>query len=255
MYLRNPNELMQAAGALAAAARLFYLNLARQFPALLTFLVFLAALDAGFAVEDGRSTVYFWSYIALEPVLSVLSILAVRELLALTLSDYAGIRSVARWTMYCAIGVSFVISLLVTEIFWSRGAAGRANSQYIFDVELTKRSVVFSLAAVLVVVLFFLSRYPLHLPRNILVSSLCFSAYFLSEATRLALDSLTKITNRTVDLAQGGFIAVCLFGLAILLRKDGPKPIPQIHYSSPREEHLLQQLNALNDMMARAARR
>src|SRR4051812_38034878 len=113
-----PIELLQAAAALAAVARLTYLNLARQFPALLAFLVFLGALDLAFGVEDPKGPVYFWTYIFGEPLECVLAILAVRELLALTFADYPGIRTVGRWVMYSAVALSLCTSLLVTGALW-----------------------------------------------------------------------------------------------------------------------------------------
>jgi hypothetical protein len=254
----DPNgaaEIAQTTAAIAAVSRLIYLNLARQFPALLAYLAFLAAIDLGFGIQDDRSRGYFWTYIAVEPVVCTLGILAVRELLAVTFSKYPGIRTFGRWTMYAAIVVSFAISLSVTGHFWRRGAAGRANSPYIYYVEISKRSVFFALAVVIVFVLIFLSRYPLHLGRNVLVSSLFFSALLLSEAGRLLIDTLTMLANRPVDWAEAGFIFICLVGWTACLRRETAKTPPQVHYTTAREDHLLRQLNSLNDLMARAARR
>jgi hypothetical protein len=157
--------------------------------------------------------------------------------------------------MYAAVTLSFVISLLLTRFFWEQSAAGRANSRELYYLEICKRSVFFGLAVVIVAILLVLSRYPLHLSRNIQVSSLCFSALFLSEAARLVVDSLTKIPSRPVDWVESAFALICLLGWTVLLRRESPKTPPQIRYSSPREDHLLQQLNSLNELMARAARR
>ncbi|HWF11141.1 MAG TPA: hypothetical protein VG297_21880 [Bryobacteraceae bacterium] len=242
-------------GAVAAVARLIYLNLARQFPVLLTFLVFLAAIDIGFGLEDQRSALYFWSYIVLEPLECIFGIIAVRELLALTFSDYPGIRTVGRWSMYAGIALSLTLSLLATGFFWSGGALGRAHS-HLYYLEISKRAVVFGLAVVIVTILLCLSRYPLHLGRNTLVSSLCFSALFLSEAARLLLDSLMpKLHNHFVDGVESGFIFFCLIGWAVFLRPESATAAPQIHYSSAGEDDLLRQLNSLNALLARAARR
>jgi hypothetical protein len=232
----DPNaatELIQATGAVAAVARLFYLNLAKRFPALLAFLAFLAVIDLCLGLQDQTSALYFWSYVVLEPLECVFGILAVRELLALAFSDYPGIRTAGRWAMYTGVALASLISLLVT-----------------------KRSIVFALAFVIVTILLFLSKYPLHLGRNTLVSSSFFSLLFLSEAGRLLLDSLLpELNSHSIDWTQSAFISICLFCWAVMLRPETARIPAQVHYSTAREEHLLQQLNSLNQLMTRAARR
>jgi hypothetical protein len=250
----GPFELVQSGAALAAVARLFYLNLARQFPVLLTFVAFVGLIDAAFGFQDSNSRGYYHTWLAVEPVVCILAILAVRELLTLTFADYPGIRTAGRWTMYGAVVFALAISLLLTRFFWARGAAGRANSLRLYFVEISKRSVFLSLAVVIVAILIFLSRYPLRLPHNVLTSSVFFSALFLSEATRLLIDTLTKSASRPVDWTESGFIVLCLVGWAVLLRRTGPPGTERIHYSSVREDHLLRQLNFLNELMAGAAR-
>src|SRR6185312_4690677 len=196
-------ELLQASAAVAAVTRLLYLNLAKQFPALTAFLAFLAVFDIGLGLQDQRSVSYFWSYIALEPVFCILGILAVRELLALTFREYPGIRTAGRWAMYACTTLSLGISLSVTGLLWGGGAMARANSHYVYYVEIAKRSVVFSLAAVLITLLVFLSRYPLDTGVNTMVCSLAFSALFLSEAARLLLDStMEHLSNQAIDRIQ-----------------------------------------------------
>lgn len=253
-WIQAATELIQAIGALIAVSRLIYLSLARQFPALLVFLAFLAVIDIGFGLQNPTSVAYFWSYIALEPLKCLFGIFAVRELLTLTFSDYPGIRTVGRWAMYAGVSLSLTVSLLATGFFWSGGAAGRAHS-HLYYLEISSRWVFFSLAIIIATILVCLSRYPLHLPRNTLVSSLFFSTLFLSEAARLLLDSLMpELHNHSVDWAESAVIFICLIGWAIFLRSESKVPRP-IHYSGPREEYLLRQLNSLNELMAGAVRR
>jgi hypothetical protein len=172
-------ELLQAAGAAAAVARLIYFNLSPRFPALLGYLIFLAVIDLVFGLQKQTSGPYFWSYLILEPLKCVFSVLAVREILSLAFDDYPGIRTVGRWVMYAGVALALGISLLLTGFFWASAAVGRAHSR-LFYFEVSQRSIVFSLAVVIVVILFFLSKYPLHLNKNTLVSSAFFSAVLLS---------------------------------------------------------------------------
>src|SRR5580704_9963810 len=104
-------ELSLAVAAVVASARLVSLNLAGRFPALLAYLAFLALTDFGYSSLDSGSNLYFWSYLVIEPLKCVFSIVAVRELFALTFDDYPGIRTVGRWAMYCGVALSVSISL------------------------------------------------------------------------------------------------------------------------------------------------
>ena len=201
------------------------------------------------------SKLYFWGYLVLEPLECGFSIVAVRELLTLTLNNYPGIRTVGRWVMYAGVALAVGISLLLTGFFWTNRAMVRGDA-HLYYVEVSQRSVVFSLAFVIVTILLFLSKYPLHLSRNTLVSSSFFSVMYLSEAGRLFVDSLApQLHIYYVDWAENVFVAICLVGWAAMLKPE-PRTAPaQIRFSSPNEEHLLQQLNSLNQLMTRAARR
>ena len=139
--------------------------------------------------------------------------------------------------------------------FLEQGVPGRSAG--VFYVEVSQRLVVFTLAFVICAILLFLSRYPLHLSGNTLVSSACFSVLFLSDACRLLIDSLElHLYNPYVDWSEAAVISICLLGWATLLRSEVNKPVPErITFSTPREDHLLQQLNALNQMVTRSARR
>jgi hypothetical protein len=247
-------ELTIAAAAVAVVARLIYLNLASRFRALLAYLTFLAVVNCAFGLLNQASALYFWSYIAVEPLECLLGIFAVRELFALTFDNYPGIRSVGRWAMYAGIALALAISLLVTRFFWNGEIHGR--SIHLFYFEVAQRSVVFTLAFVIFTILIFLSRYPLHLSRNTLASSVFFSVSFLSEASQLLVDSLApQLNSHYVDWAGTIFIAVCLLGWAAILRPEAERAPERITFSTPLEDHLLQQLNALNQLMTRVARR
>src|SRR5271154_4893340 len=105
-------ELMTAAVAAAVIGRLFYLNLAKRFPALLAYLVFVGLVDLDFGLLNRASALYFWSYVVLEPLKWILGIFAIRELFALTFHNYPGIRTAGRWVTYCGLALALGVSLL-----------------------------------------------------------------------------------------------------------------------------------------------
>jgi hypothetical protein len=248
-------ELTHAAAAAAAVTRLVQLNLAGKFRALFAYLAFIAAINVIFGVTSNDTAFYFWTYLVVEPLKCVFSIFAVRELLTLVFERYPGIRSLGRWVMNGGVALFTSLSVLLTKAFWSSSAAGRAHS-HLFYFELVQRTVVFTLALVIITVLLFLSRYPLHLGRNTIVSSVFFSVLFLSESVQLMIDTLfLRLNNLEVDLTESGFITLCLVGWAFML-KPGPEMLPaKVRFSTPHEDHLLAQLNAINQLMTRSAKR
>lgn len=251
MFQRVFAELIQATGAAVVAVQLIRLMLVKRFPALFGYLLLLVSMDLAFSGLDDRSNIYFYSYVLLEPLKSLLSILAVRELFALTFEKYPGIRTAGRWAMYAGLFLAVSISLAVSP--WTGGTHG---SHVLFYFEVAQRWVIFTLAITLGVILWSLSRYPLHLPANTLRSSLFFSSLFLCDAARLLIDSLMpNLHSPTVDTTQSVFSGLCLFAWASMLRPAEETLPAVVTFSTPREDYLLQQLTAFNRMMTRAARR
>jgi len=247
-------ELIAAAASAAVAARFVYLGLLKHFPSLFAYLVLVGAINLTSGLMDTTSALYFWCYVLLESLKCILGIVAVRELFALTFSNYPGIRSVGRWATYAAVALAVGVSFLVTGFFWDGGSRG--HSPDLFYLEISQRSVVFTLAIVIVTILVFLSKYPLRLSRNTMVSSVFFSVLFLCEASQLLADGLAPhLYNLYVDCTYSILVAICLLGWAALLRPEPARAPERITFSTPREDHLLKQLDALNQMMTRAARR
>jgi hypothetical protein len=246
-------ELVTAAAAAAVVGRLIQLNLAGRFPAFLAYLVLVGLIYLSFGLLSPASNAYFWSYVILEPLKWILSIFVIRELFAMTFHRYPGIRTVGRWATYAGVALSLAISLLAARLFWGGGPRGSAD---LFYFEVSQRSVVFTLAFVIVTILLILSKYPLHLSRNTLVSSVFFSVLFLSEAFQLLIDSLSpNLYNIYADWTEVIFLVFCLLGWGALLGPELAGAPERVAFPTPSEDHLLQQLDALNQMMTRAARR
>ncbi len=109
---------------------------------------------------------------------------------------------------------------------------------------------------VIATILFFLSKYPLHLGRNTYVSSAFFSVLFLSDAARLLIDSLApSLYVHSVDRTEGVIISLCLAGWVALLQPETARSLVPAGVPSLHEGQLLQQLDSLNQLMSRAARR
>ena len=248
-------QYLQGAAAAFAASRLILLGLRQRQPGLLLFLVDVALSSFLLNVFPPASVQYFWIYIVAMPVFWAVSVGAVREMISLSMAAYPGIRTACRWTMFGAVFVSIAVSLLVTAAFW-RGMSAKRGLYYFFIVE---RSVLFSLAVVIVSLLLFLSHYPLKLHHNKYVSCGFFSAVFLSQSVQQLLRTLApKLYSPTVDTAQLVLETVCLVGWALMLRVEqstASTGTPPVNLNSPDEAALIQQLESFDKLLSRVGRR
>ena len=253
MSLDSLADLLQAAAACVAAGRLFSLGLAKRQSALLVYLVEMAVVAFALGNLPPASAAYFWLYVAYVIINWVVSLYVVREMFALALEGYPGIRTACRWAMYGGTAISVSASLALTTMLWNGGARGRSN---LFYVEVVNRSVVFTLAVIVVAILVFLARYPLNLHPNTYVSTSFFSAVFLSEAAVMLVDSLNQyLYSAQVDRVQTIFVAGCFLGWALMLRPQIVTAPARVTVENSAEKELLQQLESFNSLLARAGRR
>jgi hypothetical protein len=244
-------EFLQATVACLAAGRLLRVGLANRQPALLTFVLVTALELFALASFPSGSVAYFWIYLVSLVLNWIVAVYVVREMFALALVDYPGIRTVGRWAVYAATGISITVSLAVTKLFWK--VQGRHG---LFYFEVVNRSVLFTLAAIIVSILVLLSRYPLNLRRNTYVSTSFFGAVFLSEAAEMLVDSLSPVLNSVwVDRFQVVFAALCFAGWALMLRPETVGAPAIVSYENPADQELLQQLESFNTLLARVGRR
>lgn len=244
--------LIEAAAAVIAVARMLSLRLAGIFPVLLSFLSAIAVTGITASFFSLRSHTYFWIYTVQTPVYCILAILAAREVFAVVFKKYPGIRSAGRMAIFWCIGFASMISLAVAV-----GRPGRPETftHPLLYIELVRRSTVLTVALFILFILYTLSRYPLELGWNIWVSSVLFSILFLGEATQLLIDSFSpRLYSGLVDLAADIFGAACTLVWAALLRPEPNTGPVVVKYSSEQEQHLLDQLDSLNQLLTRAAR-
>jgi hypothetical protein len=247
-------QFAQSAAASVALARLAYLHLTNQFRALAWYLGLILVSNLFFSALSQHSATYFWFYIVLIPLDAAAGIFAVRELIALIFTNYPGIRTVGRWALYAAIGLSAATSIVLTRLFSYSGLHPR-QKWGVFYMETAQRSITFSLAIVIIAILFVLSKYPLKLGRNTYLCCAFFGAIFLAKAAQLLVDSSKRLLfSNLAETAAAVSISACLFAWGFLLRPEtAPARRPAV--PTAHEDRLLQQLESLNIIMARAARR
>jgi hypothetical protein len=157
--------------------------------------------------------------------------------------------------MYFGIAVAVTLSLL--SLFPHITPAMPQRTRIMGYVYATERGVDFSLAIFILLILFFLSRYPVPLSRNVVVHSVVFSLFFLSNTIGLLLHSVFGMQLiHEVDMLFTGTSSACMVAWLVLLNARGEKvQVTTQHFGRGDEERILLQLDALNDTLLRASRK
>jgi hypothetical protein len=254
MDWHSVREFAQAAAALFALARLAYFNLTKQFRAVACYFGLLALSHPLAVVLPRQSAAYYWYYAWLIPLESAAGIFAVRELIALIFANYPGIRTVGRWTLYGGVLLAAGTSLALTRWVSYSGSQPRVKTSLLY-MQTVERSVTFSLAIAIIAIVFVLSKYPLNLGSNTYFSCAFFSAIFLIKAAQLLFDSSQRLFfNELAENVAAISVSACLVSWGFLLSAQ-TAPATRIAVPTAHEDRLLHQLESLNSLMIRTARR
>ena len=237
------------------AWRLYQLDLHRVYRFFFAYLAFAAVRSLTlFLLPRGvDSNTYGIIYFLTAPVLWVFYVLVVLELYALVLRNYAGIHSLGRWTLYGALFFSVAVSILTLI-----PSAGTESSHLVFWCTTVERGVVFSLVIFLLLVLAFLSIYPVALCRNILVHCVVYTVFFLGISMMILIRNVVgyeimHLMNTVVMVMNLACYAVWIF----FLTRDGENRITMLrhNWTPTDEQRLIDQLNNINATLMRAARK
>ncbi|HEY3836137.1 MAG TPA: hypothetical protein VGL72_06180 [Bryobacteraceae bacterium] len=240
---------------IAAVLRVVHSGLYRVYPFFFSFLTVSLTLELAAAVAGTKSRLFFYTYVSLEPLRNVLYILVVWELFSVIFRNYAGLRSLSRWVMGAAAAIApigFVISLA------AHGSVYASYSRFVSNVVQFERGVSMGLVVFILIMLYFISRYPIKLPRNSVVLCLFYSVWFLIDAMVLLASSfLPRASGRViVNVTQALLEICCYFSWAWLLSRAGEFQETRVRrdIAPDVEESLIQELNAMNQMLLRAGR-
>jgi len=234
--------------------RLAVTRLYKIYPSFFAFLTVCALLLAT-AIAFGSSALpYFYVYVVLQPVRIILSAFVVWELFRVIFRNYAGLRSLSEWVMGVAAGVAllgFILSMV------GNSTAFHA-SRYLLALIRLERGVALGLVIFIVIVLYFVSRYPIRLPRNNVAHCILYSIWFMADATILLAAAFVqgKQGERVINEALTGVEILCYLGWIFLLSKEGEYRETQVRkpISVETEKALIIELDSLNQMLERAGR-
>jgi hypothetical protein len=192
---------------------------------------------------------YFYIWVATEPVLRILYVLVVLELYRLILEPYKGLYSLGRWVLYgsSAVGAAISILTLLPHITPATPQSTRLLG-YVYGFD---RGVDLSLVIIILLMLAFLSRFPVTLSRNMLVHAALYSIYFFSESLYgLVWKILGLKTYTWLDTVFQGISAFCTVAWLFLLTPKGEEvPAKRMKFSPEYELRVLGKLDALNQTL------
>ena len=241
-------------GCSLAVLRFVWSGLSKRYRVLTLYLAFLAIDHIWPVVLPQKSALYFYIWIVTEPVLRIFCVFGVLELYRLMLERYRGLYSLGRWVMYGGSLVSVIISLLMLLPHIKQNMPQK--SVYLGYAYGFNRGVDFSLTIFILLILVFLSQYPITLSRNLVVHASLYSIYFLSSGTyALVRHAIGGGSANTLNLVFSGIVAACTVAWFFLLSPKGEEvKAARIHFSPDYEERVLGKLEALNQIMLKSAK-
>lgn len=236
--------------------KLVYSGLYKRYRALFAYLVFrffyTGALLLIFSNPRSAGYMKYWSLT--EPVIWLFYVLIVIELYSLVLEKHRGLYTLGRWFLYAGLSLSVLISGLSLLPQLSGGVAQRSRLlAYYYAIE---RGVDFSLLLFLLLILLWLTRYPVPLSRNVVVHSLAYTILFLSNTAGLLVRViLGKDLSRSVSTFFLGIGAACILIWLVFLTKKGEEVRVNVPSFGPEQEkRILGQLEALNNTLLKVSR-
>jgi hypothetical protein len=216
----------------------------------------LAKLVTGNSSERFGLNVYGWTWMLTEPVEWTLYILIVLELYGLVLQKYPGIASLGRWAIFAGLGIALAITALTLS-------ADSSNPYEIFStgghmVMVAGRGIASSLVIFLLLITAFLSMYPVPLSRNVVVYSIVYAVYFLNTSMVFLVRNVVGAGTRDAVNTIGGAVSVICLGVWIrYLNRAGEAQTVTLRqrWRPDQEQHLIEQLDAINATILRTARK
>ncbi len=233
--------------------RLTQLKLFRVYPFFFASLCIPLALQTVVVLYGTGSITFLNSFLILQPIRNILYILVVWELFSVIFRNYAGLRSLSRWVMGVAAAIAPVGFIL------SMASSGQAfKSHLVLQVVRFERGIAFGLIIFILIMLYFISRYPIKLPRNNVIHCMVFSVWLLGDAALLLASGFlpknpgAQIINDGLALLEIG----CYLGWTLLLSKTGEYQETRVRRDiSPEHERvLIGELDAMNALLLRAGR-
>ena len=200
--------------------------------------------------------IYFYFWFWTEPILIVSFILAVFEIYSLALQRYRGIRTISKRILTLSLVLASVISVLSILPDLQFNAAPE-NSWFLLT-NVIRRGIYTSLLAFLILLVSFITIFPVRLNRNSVLHWGLFTIVFLAHsATILTLnfqgvDSVPLINGVTASVSALAILAWILF---FTPAGETVERTVRSGLSEPEAEGLLLKLRQINDSLSESQKR
>ena len=249
-------ELLILAGCALTGVKLFLNGLYRRYRALTAYLVFRAFATGATLLFFNKSSSpeYMKFWILTEPILWVFYILNVIELYSLVLEKHRGLYTLGRWFLYAGLSISVVISglALLPKLNGGTAQVSKVMGYYIA----IERGVDFALLIFLLLILLWLTQYPVPLSRNVVMHSLAYSILFLSSSAGLFVRAVfgVQVSSSVSTFFLGIGTACILIWLVFLTPKGEEVRVSLPIFGPEQEQRILGHLEALNNTLLKVSR-
>jgi hypothetical protein len=237
------------------AVRLYQLGLHRAYRFFFLYLVVQVLRSAALFPFRPNTKLYGDIYLISGTVILVLFVAIAIELYGVVLADRRGIASLGRWAIIIALGLSVGASLLFMAVDLS-GTAGKSPILFYFNV--VHRVVASTLLFFLLLITAFLLWFPVPLKRNAVVYCLGYAIYFLAVSSTVLLMNVAGVEfARIASVGQLAVATGCAVVWIFALNRQGEsdKIVVGHQWSPEQAERLIGQLNSMNTVLLRTARR
>jgi hypothetical protein len=237
------------------ALKLLRTGLHKRYRVFFYFLVFRACVSfSTFLIHDTSSALYFHVFVWTTPIVFIFYVLIVAELYRLVLEKYRGLYTMGRWVMFGSVIVSMTISVL--SLLPKLSPATPQRSRAVGYIMYTERGVDTALAVFIVLILLFLSFFPIRLSRNTRVHAVIYSVFFLSSTVALLLRTYFGMRVAATVNTMLLVLNLCsVLAWLALLNPAGEEVAGRPRMVDPaNESRLLTQLESLNATLLRVSR-
>src|ERR1022692_4536966 len=175
-------------GSILMVLKLYHTGLYHLYPIFFAFFIFRIPNSIWPLFLDVSSNLYLHVWVLTEPFEFGFYVLMVVELYKLVLEKYKGLYTLGRWALYVSLAISVTISAI--SLMPRITPSLPQQSKVMFYMLATQRGVDTGLAIFIVLILCFLSLFPVKLSRNVRVHALVFSIFFLSHTFMTLMRSL-----------------------------------------------------------------
>ena len=204
--------------------------------------------------SDTKSDLYFYFWLATEPVTWIFGIAIVLELYRLVLEKHKGLYSLGRWAMFLGLGVSAAVSVI--SLIPRMTLALTEQSKTMFAYLAVQRGLALGLALFLLFMMGFLVLYTVPLSRNVKVHAKIYTVFFFSKFLIFLLQSLWGLHSYDkLSTWADAVSAICILAWFFLLTPNGEEVLSSHPILNPEHERrLLLQLDALNAALLKSSK-